>query len=198
MIASLTGTLAAKAPTEVLLDVHGIGYSVVIPLSTYDILGPVGSTMTLVTHLVVREDVLALYGFGSEDERTVFRLLLSVNGIGPKMAVAILSGMKPDELRRAISRGDAGALTGIPGVGKKLADRLVVELQDRIGAAKNAASPDEGIGGDIKGEAALALVSLGFNKAAADKAVRAALLEDASSASSLESLIKASLRRAQR
>ena len=198
MIATLTGTLTTKNPTEAVLDVHGVGFSVIIPLSTQDVLAPVGATVTLLTHLVVREDALILFGFATEEERAIFRMLLTVNGIGPKMAVAVLSGMKPVELKNTIARGDARALTGIPGVGRKLAERLLVELRDKVGSLAADAATEHGIPGDLKSEAVLALVSLGFNRIAAEKAVRSAMLADPASLASLETLIKASLHRAQR
>ena len=136
MIASIHGTLIAKSPTEVVIDTGAIAYTISIPLSTYTTLGNLNSAVTLLTYLHVREDVLALYGFSSEEERSIFRLLISVSGIGPRMGQTILSGITVPDLKHHIISGDLGALTTIPGVGKKLAERLIVELRDKIGRVK--------------------------------------------------------------
>ena len=133
MISALRGTLISKSPTEVIIDVHGVGYGISIPLSTYERLGETNAQTTLLTYLHVREDIMQLYGFFTEEERSLFRLLISVSGIGPKMAQGILSGIPAGDLKNHITSGNIGALTTIPGVGRKLGERLVVELRDKIG-----------------------------------------------------------------
>ena len=133
MIASLTGILKSKSPTEILVEVHGIGYTVSIPLSTYEKLGDIGSSVSLLTHFHVREDVMQLFGFFTEEERRLFKLLISVSGIGPKIAQSILSGMNVEELKSHLVSGNVNALTAIPGVGRKTAERLIVELRDKVG-----------------------------------------------------------------
>jgi holliday junction DNA helicase RuvA len=196
MIGSLRGVLLAKTPTEVVLDVHGVGYQVNIPLSTYEVIGEINASAMLLTHLHVREDALLLYGFATEEERAMFRLLLSVTGIGPKMAQGILSGIPVRELRKHLASGDYGALTGIPGVGRKLAERLVVELREKLG--KFDGTPFTPGGTDpqsqARTEALLALTSLGYNRALAERALRVALQEAGDAPVSVEGLIKSALR----
>jgi len=196
MIASLNGTLRYKSPTEVLIDVNGIGYSVLIPLSTYEKLGPLNSPTALLTHLHVREDALQLFGFATEDERNLFKLLISVSGIGPKIAQGILSGISAADLRRHIATGNSTALTAIPGIGKKTAERLVVELRDKIGksSAGESALPSGDKREGTRVEALLALTSLGYNRQAAEKGIRAALEETDGAKVTLEELIKKALR----
>lgn len=201
MIASLRGTLAGKSPTEVTIDVGGVGFALSVPLSTSEKLGAVGSTVTLLTHLVVREDALQLFGFLAQEEREVFRILLSVTGIGPKMAQGILSGISVSELRAAIARGNTASLTAVPGIGRKLADRLVVELRDKIGkleGASHAGAGEGAPGAHQRSEAILALISLGYSRVAAERAIRAALQDTPSASASLETLVKAAIRNAQR
>lgn len=197
MIASLTGTVKFKSPTEVLIDVNGVGYSVLIPLSTFEKLGPLNSSTVLLTHLHVREDALQLFGFATEEERYLFRLLISVSGVGPKIAQGILSGISASDLKRHIATGNSAALTAIPNVGKKTAERLVVDLRDKISKAEfggeSALLP-----GDkreaARAEALLALTSLGYNRQAAEKAIRAALQENDGTKVAVEELIKKALR----
>jgi len=200
VIARLSGTLAGKSPTEILVEVGGVSFAVHIPLSTFERLGEVGGTVAVFTHLHVREDALQLYGFATEGERELFRMLIGVSGIGPKMAQGILSGIAAAELKNHILTGNAGALTAVPGVGRKTAERLVVELRDRIartdGGAVTAAFAGEGAG--VRNEALLALTSLGYNRAAAEKAIRGAIQETPDAGSSVEALIKAALRHAAR
>ncbi len=199
MIALLRGTLLAKTPTELLVDVNGVGYAVSIPVTTFEKVGDLHTSVTLHTYLHVREDALQLYGFATEDERNLFRMLISVSGIGPKMAQTILSGVAAQELRNVIISGNHFALTKIPGVGKKIAERLVVELRERIGKIEMGSSlPPSSSQAEtnIRSEALLALTSLGFNRAVAEKAVRDAILESPSDTHSLEGLIKEALKRA--
>jgi Holliday junction DNA helicase RuvA len=199
MISTLRGILVAKSPMEVTVDVQGVGYGVSIPLSTYEHLGPANSPITLLTYLHVREDLLQLYGFATEEERTVFKLLISVSGIGPKMAQGILSGISVSDLQTYIVMGNLGALTTIPGVGKKLAERLVVELRDKIGKMEPtsvfpAGPKDEQA--HVRSEALLALTSLGYSRPVAEKALLTALKESNGKELTVEQLIKASLRHA--
>ena len=199
MIATLRGVLVMKSPTEIVVDVAGVGYAVSIPLSTYETLGAVDTPVRLYTHLHVREDTLHLFGFATEEERAVFRLLIAVTGIGPKMAQGILSGIPVPDLKRHLSSGDTGALTTIPGIGRKLAERLVLELREKIGkagtSAETTALPSDPQS-RIRAEALLALTSLGYNRAAAEKAVRAAQEEFRDQMPALEILLKAALRHA--
>ncbi len=199
MIASIRGTLTFKSPTEVIVDTQGIGYSVSIPLSTYATLGSVNSSVTLLTYLHVREDLLQLYGFASEEERTIFKLLISVSGIGPKMGQTILSGITVPDLQHHIISGNIGALTTIPGVGKKLAERLIFELREKIGKVGSSiifppASNDKQ--SQIRSETLMALASLGYARPVAEKALLSALKETNGKEPTVEELIKASLRHA--
>jgi Holliday junction DNA helicase RuvA len=194
MITTLRGTLATKAPTEIVVEIQGIGYALSIPLSTYERIGDPGSAVFLYTHEHVREDAHQLFGFATEEERGMFRLLLSVNGIGPKMAQGILSGIPVPELRSHLSGGNRQALIAIPGIGRKLADRLILELREKLGRTE--APPASGDGGDpgIRNEALLALLSLGYQRPAAEKALRGALQQTGGGPASVEHLIKLALR----
>jgi holliday junction DNA helicase RuvA len=197
MIASLTGVLKIKSPTEILIDVNGVGYSVTIPLSTYEKLGEVESKVTLLTHLHIREDAMQLFGFASADERFFFKLLITVNGIGPKIAQGILSGITVVDLKQHIARENIPALTAIPGVGRKTAERLIVELRDKIGKFDMASSGSVALQGDesdLRQEALLALTSLGYNRPIAEKALRQVLAETKGEKVSLQELIKRALR----
>ena len=197
MIASLTGILKVKNPTDIVLDVHGVGYAVTIPLSTFEKLGEVGSSATILTYLHVREDVMQLFGFATDEERVFFKLLISVNGIGPKIAQGILSRIAVSDLKQHISTENISALTAIPGVGRKTAERLVIDLRDKMGkidAAGSASSfqPDGEEG--LRQEALLALTSLGYNRPIAEKALRQVLTEMKGERISLQNLIKKALR----
>ncbi|HXF71393.1 MAG TPA: Holliday junction branch migration protein RuvA [Actinomycetota bacterium] len=138
MIGSLRGEVVEKAGTRILLDVGGVGYEVLVPTSTAAALPPVGRTARLLTRLQVREDGMALFGFATAEERAVFDLLVGVNGVGPRLALAFLSALRPDAFRRAVAAGDAAALTVVPGVGRKLAQRVVLDLRDRLGGEPGA------------------------------------------------------------
>lgn len=199
MIAQLSGTLRRKSPTEIVIDVQGISFNLSIPLSTYGRLGPIDEPVAVFTYLHVRQDVLQLYGFASEEERDLFRILIAVNGIGPKMAQTILSGIPPAELKAHIASGNSPALTAIPGVGRKIAERLVLELRERVGKLESSPfvrgeTADEP--SRIRAEALLALISLGYNRVIAEKAIRSALQESNEGQTSVEALIKAALRHA--
>ena len=201
MIASLRGTLVSKAPTDVVVEVGGVGYGIHISLSTFEALSDPPAEIHLWTYLHVREDALALYGFATVEEREMFRLLIGVNGIGPRMAQGILSGVPEGELRGHITAGNLGALTGIPGVGRKIAERLVMELREKLSRHTlfpTVPATTSGVGSDIREEALLALTSLGYGKTAAERALRGALQELAGSAPTLEVLLKTALRNATR
>ena len=132
MISYLRGNIVRKSPAELVIDVNGVGYSVTIPLSTFETLGETNGPTTILTYMHVREDIMQLYGFATEGERELFKMLISVSGIGPKMAQGILSGLSAPELREAIIRGNLAALTAISGVGKKTAERIIIELRDKL------------------------------------------------------------------
>jgi len=179
MITFLHGRLVEALPTQVTVDVNGVGYEVLIPLSSFDKLPQPGTDVKLLTQLVVREDAHTLYGFMTAAERELFRLLINnVSGIGPKIALNILSGMNPVTFRGAVANGDVKALSQISGVGKKTAERVVVELRDKIGAAGawEASSAQRVLSpADQKiNDAVLALMALGFKQVGAHDAVRAA------------------------
>src|SRR5689334_8529689 len=176
MITFLHGTLVEALPTQVTVDVQGVGYEALIPLSSYDKLPAPGQQVKLLTHLAIRDDAHVLYGFMSAAERDMFRLLINtVSGIGPKIALNVLSGMNVVALRGAVAKGDIKSLSQISGVGKKTAERIVVELKDRIGAAGawEASSAARGLAPtDQKiNDAVLALIALGFKQIEAHDAV---------------------------
>ncbi|MFH0989084.1 MAG: Holliday junction branch migration protein RuvA [bacterium] len=197
MIASLTGLLRHKAPTEIIIDVQGVGYAIHIPFSTYEKLGELNSTATLLTYLQVREDAMQLYGFFTEEERFYFKLLISVSGIGPRIAQGILSGISVDDLGKHIASGNILALTAIPGVGKKTAERMIIELRDKIGKLDTvhpSTAAQTSLPSDTRYEAMLALTSLGYPKPVAEKAIRLASSESGGTEPTLQDLIKRALR----
>lgn len=170
MIAQLTGTLVEKQPQRLMVDVGGVGYDVIVPLSTFYGLGEPGSRVVLRIHTHVREDALQLYGFGTALEQSLFERLISVSGIGPKVALAVLSGIEPAELMRAIRSADVARLTRIPGVGKKTAERVVLELKDRLPKAATAEPAGEAPEGDeLRADLLSALGNLGYQRAAVEK-----------------------------
>jgi Holliday junction DNA helicase RuvA len=179
MISFLRGKLVEALPTQVCIDVQGVGYEALIPLSSYDKLPAPGQELTLLTHLAVREDAHILYGFMSAPERELFRLLVhTVSGIGPKIALNILSGISVTAFRGAVASGDVKALSQISGVGKKTAERIVVELKDKIGIAGawEAASAQRALSAEDQklNDAVLALLALGFKQVEAHDTVRQA------------------------
>ena len=179
MITFLHGKLVEKLPTQVVIDVHGVGYEALLPLSSFDKLPAPGQDVTLLTHLAIREDAHVLYGFMTAAERDLFRLLINtVSGIGPKIALNVLSGMNVTALRGAVASSDVKALSQISGVGKKTAERIVVELKDKIGAAGawEALSAQRGLSAADQriNDAVLALMALGFKQIEAHDAVRTA------------------------
>ena len=177
MIARLSGTVLEKHPNRVVVDVNGVGYDVLVPLSTFYGLGEPGAAVALRVHTHVREDIIALYGFASALELDLFERLISINGIGPKLALAVLSGIDPGELVRAIRTQDVARLTRIPGVGKKTAERIGLELKDRLPLAGGApgTTPDDSESGGLRDDLLSALSNLGYQRAAAEKAVDAVL-----------------------
>jgi len=173
MIGSISGILDAKAPGEITVDVGGVGYQIFIPLSVFYRLPEPGEKVRLFIHTHLREDALHLFGFLEPEEKQVFLLLNSVSGIGPKLAVTILSGIPADDLARALKEGDQARLQSIPGVGKKLAERMVVELRDKAVAMRPpVASAAANGGSEVSRDAISALVNLGYRRADAEKAVR--------------------------
>jgi Holliday junction DNA helicase RuvA len=188
MIGRITGTLLGIEHQTALVDVGGVGYEIECPISTLCELPPVGQTVTLLTHFVVREDAQLLYGFLTHDDRESFRILIKISGVGPKLAIGVLSGLSGDELAAAVERDDVATLTRLPGVGKKTAERLLVELRGRMTStgrtqSSNAVSPVE--------EAVLGLIALGYKEAEARKAINA-LPKDPEATP--ESLIRSSLK----
>ncbi len=195
MIAMLEGALAEKSPDEVVLDVGGVGYEVRVPLTTFVALPDAGKTVRLRIHTHVREEALQLYGFLRDDERALFRQLLGISGVGPRVALAILSGLPVEQLMGAIRDGDVRRLTGIPGVGKKTAERILIDLRDRVDAiAAASGEPAAGPGdGDVSAATVGALLNLGYPQAHAERAVRAAL-EELGRDVTLENAIREALR----
>lgn len=176
MIARLRGTLIDKAPNRLVIDVAGVGYDVQVPLSTFYGIGEPGTDVVLRVHTHVREDVIALYGFASPLEQDLFERLIAVSGIGPKLALAVLSGIDPSDLVRAIRSQDVVRLTRIPGIGKKTAERIGLELKDRLPHAVPGTPEAAAPAGDQQRDDLLsALMNLGYQRAAAEKAIEAAL-----------------------
>jgi Holliday junction DNA helicase RuvA len=199
MITFLSGKLVEALPTQVVVDVHGVGYDVLIPLSSFDRLPAPGGDVRLLTHLAIREDAHVLYGFISAQEREMFRLLINtVSGIGPKIALNILSGMNVTTLRGAVANSDVKALSQISGVGRKTAERIVVELKDKIGvgsaweasSARRALSPAD----QKVNDSMLALMALGFKQPEAHENVRAAMVSLGSEAT-IEEIVRACLKK---
>jgi len=177
VIAYLRGRLFEKHPNRIVLDVNGVGYDVTVPLSTFYGLDEPGSEIALRIHTHVREDMLSLYGFATLLEQELFERLIGVSGIGPKVALAVLSGIEPPDLIRAIERGDLARLTAIPGVGKKTSERIVLELKDRLPRAQVEVTPS---GGDVQSpplrdDVLSALMNLGYHRPLAEKAVESAV-----------------------
>ncbi len=200
MIGRISGTLIHKQPPEILVDVAGVGYELQVPMTTLFELPPLGEVVTLVTHHAVREDAHTLFGFARERDRELFRQLIRVSGVGPKLALTILSGMDSDSLVRVVSGGDVKALCALPGVGKKTAERLIVELRDRLadwieGLGKTAAGTPAAeaapIPHDKLTDAEGALVALGYKPAEAARLVAAV---DSDEVQDSEELIRRALR----
>jgi Holliday junction DNA helicase RuvA len=195
MIAFLRGRVLEKQPSRVIVDVAGVGYDVSVPLSTFYTAGDPGAEIALRIHTHVREDQLSLYGFATALELTVFERLIGISGIGPRLALSVLSGMEPRELTTAIERGDLARLTRIPGVGKKTAERIVVELRDRLpkavaGVAGPASAP--ALGDVRREELGSALGNLGYDRRVVDKALEAVLADQPNA--SFEQQLRAALK----
>ena len=197
MIAQISGTVAHKVPGEVIVDVGGVGYQVFIPLNVFYRLPEIGARVTLYIHTHLREDALQLFGFQEPAEKQVFLLLNSVAGIGPKLAINILSGIPADELAQAIKEGDQLRLVSIPGVGKKLAERMIVELRDKFATfqAQVTEIPVASNGSQLVQDAVSALVNLGYRKAEVEKSVRDTVQ---AGNTTMEEVIKEALRRISR
>jgi len=179
LIAHLRGRISEKHPNRVVVDVSGVGYDVFVPLSTFYGMGEAGSDIALRIHTHVREDALQLFGFATSLEQELFERLIGVSGIGPKVALAVLSGIEPKELIRAIERGDLARLTAIPGVGKKTSERIVLELKDRLPRVSADIVPVMGDGDEkpiaVRDDVLSALVNLGYHRPLAEKAVASAI-----------------------
>jgi Holliday junction DNA helicase RuvA len=176
VIAHLRGRIFEKRPSRLVIDADGVGYEVFVPLSTFYGLGDTGTEISLRIHTHVREDALSLFGFGTRLEQDLFERLIGVSGIGPRLALGVLSGIEPQELIRAIESGDVARLTAIPGVGKKTSERIVLELKDRLprperAPAADAAAPPSALKDDVLS----ALINLGYHRPLAEKAVESAI-----------------------
>lgn len=201
MIGRLRGVVAEKRPPYLLLDVGGVGYELEAPMSTFYRLPPVGGEAVLLTHLVVRDDAQQLFGFATAAERDLFRALIRVSGVGAKMALAILSGISAEAFARCVHEGDSAALVRLPGIGRKTAERLIVEMRDRIAPPGEAAA--EGAGGeapaaapgDPVADAVSALVALGYRPAEASRMVDAVETDGRSSEEIIRLALQAALRR---
>ena len=196
MIARLAGMLAEKAPGRVIVDVQGVGYDVQVPLSTFYVVGELGTAVTLRVHTHVREDMIALYGFATTLEQELFERLISISGIGPKLALSVLSGIEPPDLVRAIKAQDVARLTAIPGVGKKTAERIGLELKDRMPPSLQAAADTlkpPAAEDQLREDLLSALVNLGYQRVPAEKAIERELqrIPDAPFEDALRAVLKA-------
>ena len=169
MIGKLTGTLAGKSPPQILLDVQGVGYEVDVPMSTFFNLPALGERVSLLTHLSIREDAHVLFGFLTAEERATFRQLIKISGVGPKMALGLLSGLSVAELAQAVSKQDAARLVKVPGIGKKTAERLLLELKGKL--APDLSTPTT-IANDAQGDILQALIALGYSEKEAGLALK--------------------------
>jgi len=194
VIGRLRGVLIRKEPPALLLDVGGIGYELEAPMTTFYDLPPVGETVTLHTHLVVREDAHLLYGFAREAQRRQFRALLKINGVGPRVALAVLSGLSEEELARCVAHEDVARLTQVPGIGRKTAERLIVELRDKLsadGSETYAAAAPLPETRDPVGEAVSALIALGYKPPEASRLVRGVPAQGLSTEEIIRNALKA-------
>jgi len=190
MIGSLRGKLTEKRPSQILLDVGGVGYQVQVPLSTFAVLGPLHGEAALLIYTHVREDQLALYGFATAREKHCFELLISASGVGPSLALKILSGMGMEDLVPAIRKGDLARLVLIPGVGKKTAERIVLELRDKLTVLEVEDTGSTRTRSQLESDVASALVNLGYDGRAVDRAIEKAR---AAASANFEDLLRASL-----
>jgi Holliday junction DNA helicase RuvA len=189
MIGRLTGTLSDKNPPQVLVDCNGVGYEVDVPMSTFYNLPGLGDRVTLLTHFVVREDAQILYGFGSAHERAAFRELIKISGVGPRTALAVLSGMSVAEIGQAVTAQEAGRLVKVPGIGKKTAERLLLELKGKIGADLGLPAGGAPVN-DNQADILQALVALGYSEKEAQAALKA-LPKDAGVSDGIKQALKA-------
>lgn len=173
MIGKLTGNLIEKNPPEVLLDVHGVGYEVQVPMSTFYNLPGLGEKVSLLTHFIVREDAQLLYGFATPQERQTFRELIKVSGVGPRTALSVLSGMGADDLAQAVTLQEAGRLVKVPGIGKKTAERLLLELKGKLGDAIGSSGAATQVKSDAQGDILQALIALGYSDKEATASLKA-------------------------
>lgn len=186
MIGSLRGTVAAKTPPQVLIDVQGVGYEVDVPMSTFCALPGLGEPVSLLTHHVVREDAQILFGFLAADEREAFRQLIKISGVGPRTALSVLSGLSVAELSTAVAQQQAGRLVKVPGIGKKTAERLLLELKGKLA---DALAPATGVVSDSRADISQALLALGYNEREAEAAMKA-LPADVSVAEGIRQALK--------
>lgn len=194
MIGLIHGRIAAKMPPQLLVDVGGVGYEIEAPMSTFFLLPAVGEEVRLLTHLVVREDAQLLYGFSTEEERRLFRNLLKVSGIGPKIALALLSGISVEGFAHCIQNQDVSALTKVPGIGRKIAERLLIEMRDRLNGAQSLpGATTVPVGTSAEAEAFGALVALGYKPAEATR-----LLKTVEGTATTEEMIRRALQSAAR
>ena len=195
MIALLKGALVEKQPNRLIVDVQGVGYEILVPLSTFYQMPDPGGEVLLRIHTHVREDTFALYGFVTTLEQQIFERLIAIGGIGPKLALAVLSGIEPRDLVRAVQLGDTARLTSIPGIGKKTSERITLELRDRLTKLAVPAPEAGGAGGsegDLRGDLLSALLNLGYHRPFAERAVEVAL--KAAGEPSFEGRLKQALR----
>ncbi|MEM7465547.1 MAG: Holliday junction branch migration protein RuvA [Pseudomonadota bacterium] len=194
MIGRIQGTLLSKTPPQLLVDCHGVGYEIEAPMTTIWALPDINETVTLLTHLVVRDDAHLLFGFATEAERALFRSLLKVSGIGAKVALAILSGIETEEFIRCVNAGDSARLTALPGIGKKTAERLVVEMRDRVAdlpeVTVSSSTNQATVVADPANDAVSGLIALGYKPAEASKLIHALEVDGKSS----EDLIREALK----
>lgn len=191
MIGYLTGKIISKKPTQILLDVGGVGYLVNISISTFDKLPGVSDSVSLYTYLNVREDILNLYGFFAKPEKDMFELLISINGVGPKLAQSILSGIELDDLTESLKTGNLARIVAIPGIGRKTGERMIVELRDKIGSLAEEMHSVDDSRFSVQADAVTALTNLGYNRKIAERTIRS--IQESNSSMEIEELIKSAL-----
>ncbi len=201
MIGRLRGTIAGKQPPHLLLDVRGVGYELEAPMSTFYVIPETGAEVLLHTHLAIRDDAHVLYGFATVEERALFRALIKVSGVGAKLALAVLSGMASDAFARCIQDGDAAALSRLPGIGKKTAERLIVEMRDRLGVLQGFSRPaslpgtTSGPGPSPRDDAVTALEALGYRPVDAQRMLRGIECEGRTSEEIIRRALQAAVQR---
>lgn len=203
MIAQVRGTIVAKSPVELVIDCNGVGYAVSVSTATSERVPAIGEATTLLTMMIVREDAMQLFGFMSEAERDVFKLLISISGIGPKIAISILSSVQLAELQDIITRSDLVRLQKLPGIGKKTAERIIVELRDKIGSVQGFEQlPQETISTatqrNVREETLAAMMKLGYQRAIAEKAIKLTLQAEPETVFTVEQLLRKALRNSNR